>query len=315
MNTYPDKYLALFLKDTCILCDNQPKKLGFCHVHCNKECINNIRFNFDIYVDMSPHNDFMQVMNNVYLIYESIKEQLCITKNKLDNSLHNITKMISDKQQIYGNSLCSKFKNELSYKLTRFDYNIILNYINKLAHLFDDTDNHNDDIDVTFITTLMLKYKLLQIDAYYILQFNTNKKVRSRTDGNDKFMTYLLDHKISNNIIYISREHILKINNHNLRADFYVIIKTNDNSLYEIIIEIDDYSHYVNKKENDYDVYKDIYAFRHGISLYRSNIIKKESDYEHVITFIEQIIDSNLPQYYFPKKYIARKKGGLTVVI
>ena len=45
MNTYPAKYLALFLKDKCILCDNQPKKLGFCHVHCNKECINNIRCN------------------------------------------------------------------------------------------------------------------------------------------------------------------------------------------------------------------------------------------------------------------------------
>lgn len=198
----------------------------------------------------------------------------------------------------------------------RFDYDIILNYINKLAHLFDDTDKYNDDNNVTFITKLMLQYKLLQIDAYYILQFNTNNKVRSRTDGNDKFMTYLLDHNISNNLIYIAREHILKINNHNLRADFYVIIKTNDNSLYEIIIEIDDYSHYANKRlQDDYDVYKDIYAFKKGISLYRSNIIKKYSDYEHVITFIEHIINTNLPHYYFPKKYIARKRAGFTVVI
>lgn len=72
-------------------------------------------------------------------------------------------------------------------------------------------------------------------------------------------------------------------------------------------VEIDENHHFTKKYNKENDIKKDKYCFKKGISLCRYNCRSMEASAENaeeIKNFLQKIIDTGYPQYYFSDKYI-----------
>lgn len=134
--------------------------------------------------------------------------------------------------------------------------------------------------------------------------YNSKTITKTFIGNNEKLYNYIFNSNIMHYIEYIETERNVKINNHSLRFDIYIIIKHGLKYL-KLVIETDEKHHY-DITTNDYDIFKDNYCIRNNISMLRLNIYDTLTDnhLNFTLFFIKYLIEYGKPIYYFSNKYI-----------
>ena len=317
------QFISLFNRKTCIICEKSSKKHGFCYQHFDKQKIKQIIDNYIKYLSEHVENMETEIMEIQHLYQSMMNKKMELNEFIRNNSSNN--KNLSYIQLLFA----SEF--EKTYGKT--DYNDIPKY-NKLMSFnvtfssekgdeltisdpkYDVSDHNylykNNDLRAKWFMNQSENIKILKNEHFLLMEdiklISNLTNVTGIVNNNDEIMCRIVQSKIYDHIIYISHEHTIKIMDKNLRYDIYLIIKTSNDSLIEIMIENDDISHYY--KNDKYDKYKDIYCIKNGISMCRIDCPSRkitENVINKIIEFIDKIFYTNVPAYYFYDKYINSK--------
>lgn len=291
--------LKLFNLNYCYKCNNFSDYVGFCIKHINKnslqcyyddfknifECNNelNIKYiNNYIYNLLNYYRIHIYKLSNIMKYYESFILSLYDFSNQNTNNKKYIN-------NIYNINY---------YKLnTHFDKNISINII-------DDFYSNTTKI-INIICIIVFLYKKYKYQKYLINYILTYKCITQTFISNsDILYNHIINSNIINNIEFIETEKVVSIENHPLRFDIFIIIK-HQLKLLKLVIETDE-KHHKYQKYIPYDIIKDKYCIKNGISLLRLKINNKinENNINFALFFIKYLIEYGKPIYYFDDEYI-----------
>ncbi len=311
--------IKLLDNNYCELCNKYADYYGYCINHYDQEIINNHRINY--LKDINSSTDKKTHFLNYYKEYINF---IKMSKNKI---LH-IRQHYSDKIYSILNFTLQNNSKESNLKYIDCDYNIDYNKINVIFNddiaidIISDFYNYTRKKEQNIIILLIFLLKKYTYDSFifYDLYKNPNKNITKNTfiGNNNILYNHIYNSKLINNIEYMETEKLVHIDNHSLRIDIYIILKTfNDNYEYEyfeLFIECDE-KHHIHNTKNNYDLLKDKYCISNNISLLRLNLEKNKittKDINFCLFFMEYLIKYKQSIYYFSDKYIHTHKILLT---
>lgn len=331
-------------------CDKIPKKLGYCYKHFNKDVINNICQKMHDTIQIHKLNvnvkkyiceKYITICKEKMEITNNIKKYKSMIHDAIINNDINFDKQGWLKYSKY--SIRSKIY-DFDVDDTYFNYYSVLGFI-KLTEIKNSTANncHNDEYNkklkkyninieedqnnefklLKMIEKMNLDVELMKCDSL-IKNYNfitskiscmvdINLKVINPTcaiNNNVKAITYLINN--CKNILMLEDEYSIKMfNKDNVNCDIYMMIKTKNGFIMEMIIEIDGDGHLCKQyKYVERDIYRDMYCFKNGISMIRyyckCNSFEN-TDGKYLLGFINNLIKNETPVYYFYDKYLQHK--------
>lgn len=306
------KLIKLLDNIFCEVCDNYNDYFGYCIEHYNQDIINICRNDF-----LNDYNKCQNKKENFYKYnYEYYK-----TIKKFTKQLTKIYNYYFSDIFIFHNFEIQKKHIDINLKYLNNIYNIDYNSLNiilddnicyKIIQKFNKKENYTHNI-IVFIVFLMKKYKY-DISIYHNLIKNPKNASKNTFIGNNNILyNKILNSKIINNIEFIETEKSININGHILRFDIYLILKVTDIynmtiNHFEIVIETDE-SHHLCMNTNEYDILKDEYCIKNGISMIHIDIINDkitDNEINLCIFLLYYFKFYNKPIYYFSEKYILK---------
>ena len=311
--------IKLLDNNYCELCDKYADYYGYCINHYDQELINNYRITY--IKDINSSNHIKSYFLNYY------KEYINFIKMSKNNILH-IRQHYFDKIYSTLNFTLQNNSKESNLKYINCDYNIDYNKLNVIFNdniaieIINDFYNNTRKKEQNIIILLIFLLKKYTYDSFIFnnLYENPSKNITKKTfiGNNNILYNHIYNSKIINNIEYMETEKLIHIDNHSLRIDIYIILKTfNDNYEYEyfeLFIECDE-QHHIHNRENNYDLLKDKYCITNNISLLRLNLDDNKlntNDINFCLFFMEYLIKYKQSIYYFSDKYIHTHKVLLT---
>jgi hypothetical protein len=299
--------LKLIDNNYCELCENYGDYFGYCIEHYDQVLIDKYRREFNEII----HNDEVKRINfmHYYVEYKLKIRKLINNLIKIKNEYFNVTYKTFNFSHQYHNIDKNINKNNLHRKNTLFEdnksYEIIKNFKN------------NNKCEENIINLLVFLLKKYIYDEYLLIDILKDSKSITTTTyiGNNNILyNKICKSNIIDQIEYIETEKSIKINNHTLRFDIYMIVKIFNieddytTNYYELVIETDEQHHHtINSNTIEYDILKDEYCFNNGISLLRLELKNRkiiENDINFALFFIKYLIIHHKPIYYFSDKYI-----------
>lgn len=299
----------------CEKCNKYSDYFGHCIEHYNQSDINKYRKEFlDQLIKSNKfaaefihfHNEYKKILFKHIMNLQTIKKYYF---NNIYTQLNfNDQKASIKNKEIYINN------NIINYD------NINIIFENNTSYIIIKNMNINNKREQNIIILLIFllnKFKYdtdIYIDLIKCPDNNINKN--TFIGNNNILYNKIYNSNLISNIEYMSVEKTVIIEGHKLRFDLYLIIKTcdfNENKFkyFELYIETDESHHYTNNDvQNSYDVMKDIYCIRNGISLLRLHMKNNkisENNINLCIFFIYYLINIKSPIYYFPQRYINTK--------
>lgn len=306
------KLIKLLDNIFCEVCDNYNDYFGYCIEHYNQNIINICRIDF-----LNDYNKCQNKKDNFYKYnYEYYK-----TIKKFTKQLTKIYNYYFSDIFIFHNFEIQKKHIDINLKYLNNIYNIDYNSLNiilddnicyKIIQKFNKKENYTHNI-IVFIVFLMKKYKY-DISIYHNLIKNPKNASKNTFIGNNNILyNKILNSKIINNIEFIETEKSININGHILRFDIYLILKVTDIynmtiNQFEIVIETDE-SHHLCMNTNEYDILKDEYCIKNGISMIHIDILNDkitDNEINLCIFLLYYFKFYKKPIYYFSEKYISK---------
>lgn len=303
------KLIKLLDNNFCEDCDNHADYFGYCIDHYNQDIINNYRNDFlNEYEKCKITKDNFYKYN--YQYYKIIK--------KFIKQLEKIYNYYFSDIFIYHNFEIQQKYKEINLKYIDDDYNIDYDSLNiifddnicyKIIQKFNEKVNSEQEI-IIFLVFLMKKYKYDICICHDLIKNPKNKLKTTFIGNNNRLYNKIINSKLINRIEFIETEKLVNINGHKLRFDIYLILRVidiYDNTInhFEIVIETDE-KHHLNINNNEYDILKDEYCIKNGISMIHIDIDDKitDNDINLCLFLLYYLKFHKKPIYYFPEKYI-----------
>ncbi len=291
-------FLKLFDLNYCNNCNNYSDYVGYCINHINKTTL---EYHFD---------EFKKIFINIEKNYSKY------INNYLNEIINyytlNITKLSQILKYYEKNILCiydfsinvdNTIYIDDEYNINYYKINTIFND-DKCHIVINDFYKKNSNL-INIICLLTFLYKKYKYQKYLLLNMYNNKTITKTFIGNnERLYNYIFNSNIMHYVEYIETERNVKISNHSLRFDIYIIVKHGLKYL-KLVIETDEKHHY-NVTTNDYDILKDKYCIQNNISMLRLDICDTLTDNQLKFTlfFIKYLVEYGKPIYYFSNKYI-----------
>ena len=299
--------LKLINLNYCTNCEKYADYIGLCINHFNQNNINTYIKEYYEYIKQNNNIDYIHEYLNEYR--KTIKKYKTMCKKILDcyNKTISFTFDIN-KHNYYMQYINNTYDINYNKINVNFNKNIACDII-RYYH-FKYTQQINIIILIKFL------HRKYNFDLYtYKNIFKKNTPTNIFIGNNNILFNHIFNSNLINNIEFIDTEYPINIDGHTLRFDIYIIIKIMDIDddiakfkYFKLVIETDENHHYQNIDHNKtYDKLKDKYCIENEISLFRIYIKNNkicESDITLCLFFINYLIKTKKPIYYFPPKYV-----------